>query len=149
VTEPARRAEELVRLLDLRPHPEGGHYREVFRSGRAVDPRDRRGARAALTHIYYLLAAGQHSRWHRVSSDEAWHFYEGDALELFWLAAAGTTHAGCWQAARLAPEGAARYVLVGCTVGPGFDFADFAFMAADVEAARALRTRFPELVGLL
>ncbi|MFL5115477.1 MAG: cupin domain-containing protein, partial [Microvirga sp.] len=64
-------AAEVVRLLDLRPHPEGGHFRETFR-----DPRAERG-RAASTAIYYLLGAGETSRWHRVDATEIWHFYAG------------------------------------------------------------------------
>src|SRR5579862_1795835 len=79
------RAASLIAELGLLPHPEGGYYRELFRSGEPVRPADGRGDRAALTTIYFLLASGQHSRWHRVASDEAWHHYEGDALELLWL----------------------------------------------------------------
>ncbi len=80
------RAAALIEALRLAPHPEGGHYREVFRSADVVEPRDGRGPRSALTTIYYLLRAGERSRWHRVASDEVWHLYEGDGLEL-WLAA--------------------------------------------------------------
>ncbi len=155
------RAAELVRLLDLKPHPEGGHFREVFRSTRSVRPADGRGDRSALTAITFLLAAGEFSRWHRLASDEVWHHGEGDPLELFALDAglercerrvlgagrepvAGIP-AGCWQAAR--PAGA--YALAGCTVGPGFDFADFRMLADDPAAAGILRRRFPDLAGLL
>jgi uncharacterized protein len=133
------RALELIEELGLRPHPEGGHYLEIFRSSSEVQPRDSRPPRAALTTILFLLRAGEHSRWHRVLSDEAWHFQEGEAMELFWVDREENVHreilstgrrgarpaavvpAGCWQAAR--PLGA--YALVGCTVGPGFDFDDF------------------------
>jgi predicted cupin superfamily sugar epimerase len=125
------RARELIETLALQPHPEGGWYRQVYRSEEKVT-RLRDGAeRAALTTIYFLLVEGTYSAWHRVASDEVWHFYEGDALELLirdtpavHLDAANRVHvipAGVWQAAR--PLGA--YTLVGCTVGPGFDFADF------------------------
>lgn len=136
------RAEELIACLGLSPHPEGGHFRELFRSETTVTAADGR-VRAALTTIYFLLRAGEVSRWHRVASDETWHFYEGEPLEL-WVAdpdggaprclrlgpvgddarPAAVVPAGCWQAAR--PLGA--YALVGCTVGPGFDFADFSFV---------------------
>ena len=76
------RAADLVSVLDLRPHPEGGFYREVHRSTSRVTTGDARGERAAITTIYFLLTAGAQSRWHRVDSDEVWHFYEGDPLEL-------------------------------------------------------------------
>lgn len=136
-------AEDLVARLGMRPHPEGGWYRELHRSAQRVT---RDGTtRAALTSIYFLLAAGQHGRWHVVASDEAWHHLDGEALELLtWdplaripgrtllgpLRIEGCTpfalvRAGVWQAAR--PVG--RHALVGCTVGPGFDFADFRFVA--------------------
>lgn len=155
------RAAELIRLLDLKPHPEGGHFREIFRSPRSVRPADGRGDRSALTAILFLLPAGESSRWHRLESDEVWHHYEGDPLELFVLGGAlercerrllGAGHgpvaevpAGCWQAAR--PAGA--YALAGCTVGPGFDFADFRMLADDPAAAETLRRRFPDLAVLL
>lgn len=149
------RAEELIRTLKLEPHPEGGYFREVFRSTARVQPLDGRPERSALTTIYFLLAAGQHSRWHRVASDEVWHFYEGDPLDLLWAPstkgpihqtilgpvaqASGPVHtvpAGFWQAAR--PRGA--YTLVGCTVGPGFDFADFEMPADEALQGRRLPT---------
>ena len=146
------------------PHPEGGYYRELYRSEVAVDPTDGRGLRPALTTIYFLLPAGTVSRWHRVTSDEVWHFYEGAPLDL-WMASpegrtldrnrlgplsgaqrpVSTVPAGWWQAAR----STGPYTLVGCTVGPGFDFRDFV-LAADVPpAATALRALHPELADLL
>ena len=78
------RAQALVALLKLQPHPEGGHYREVFRSPGAVRPVDGRAERSALTTIDFLLARGERSAWHRVRSDEAWHLLEGGPLRL-WL----------------------------------------------------------------
>lgn len=127
-------AEEVVELLGLQPHPEGGFYRETFRAP-APD-----GSRAASTAIYYLLCEGDVSAWHRVvDADEVWHHYAGAPLELT-LAdgrertsvrlgaglAAGerpqaVVPAGVWQAAR--PLGG--WVLVGCTVAPAFDFSGF------------------------
>ena len=159
------RAAALIHALQLAPHPEGGFYREIFRSGAAVAPEDARGPRAALTTIYYLLPRGAISRWHRVASDEVWHLYEGGPLELLELAEpAGplvrrrlapvgadgdgpvhTVRAGVWQAAR--PLG--DYALAGCTVGPGFDFADFAFLAADPVAAAAVRAAWPDAAALV
>lgn len=133
------RPRELIRELRLEPHPEGGYFREVFRSEHKVKPLDQRPERSALTAIYFLLVKGQHSRWHRVASDEAWHFHEGDPLVVYWIDDQNGVHeemlasgppngrplcvvpAGCWQAAT--PRG--EYSLVGCTVGPGFDFQDF------------------------
>lgn len=142
------RPAELIAQLRLTPHPEGGHFREVYRSGTRV----RRGDadRTALTTIYFLLRAGERSRWHIVSSDEVWHFYEGDGLELItfdpetravqparlWRDGSGgrSVHvvpAGWWQATR--PVG--QYGLAGCTVGPGFEFEDFRFVADEPDHA--------------
>jgi predicted cupin superfamily sugar epimerase len=146
------RAAALVEELELLPHPEGGYYREIFRSAASVAPGDSRPPRAALTTIYFLLVAGQHSRCHRVRSDEVWHFYEGDPLALAWRDPAGSIHqatlaaatpgarpvcvipANSWQTAR--PTGA--FSLVGCTVAPGFDFADFEMLDDSDPLAQSL-----------
>jgi predicted cupin superfamily sugar epimerase len=164
-TSRASRADELIELLDLRPHPEGGFYREVFRSTSHVTTADPRGTRTALTTIYFLLPGGTHSRWHQVDSDEVWHFYEGDPLELLELDADGgslvrhrlgpadgtgqlpvhTIPAGAWQAAQ--PAGS--YTLVGCTVGPGFDFADFRMLADDATLADVVRRTWPMVASLV
>lgn len=150
------RARELIRLLDLSPHPEGGFYREAYRA--SAGP----GLRPAGTAIYFLLAAGQASRWHRVDADEAWHFYEGGPLELLWedrelvrvtlgsvdgerARPLAVVPAGRWQAAR--PLG--DYALVGCTVAPGFDFRGFALLADDPAAAAAFRLRHPDAPSFL
>lgn len=159
------RAAELIALLGLEPHPEGGFFREVFRSTSRVATADARGARSALTTIYFLLSAGTQSRWHQVDSDEVWHFYEGDPLELLELDARARTlsrhrlgpvgdgdaspvrtiPAGAWQAAR--PLGA--YTLVGCTVGPGFEFADFRMLSDDPPRAAAIRAAWPDVESLV
>lgn len=120
----------LVRRLGLAPHPEGGFYRETFRSPRVLHLPDGR-TRPASTAILYLLPSGSHSAWHRVSSDEVWHHYAGGALRLYRLGAGerlldrddpqAVVPAETWQAA----EPVNRPVLCGCTVAPGFDFADF------------------------
>ena len=128
------RARQLIDARGLAPHPEGGWYRQVYKSGERVTRAHDGAERSALTTIEFLLAAGTHSAWHRVQSDEAWHFYEGDPLELLvrvdgretavTLDAGRRVHvvpARAWQSAR--PLGA--YAFVGCTVGPGFEFADF------------------------
>lgn len=148
------RASVLISALDLEPHPEGGYYREIYRSRRSVRPDDGRPSRSALTTIYFLLVDGGASRWHRVASDEAWHVYEGAPIDLFisndgfetvethrlgavgeGARPVGVVPAGAWQAARTTGP----HTLVGCTVGPGFDFSDFDLLdghAALAEAAR-------------
>lgn len=124
------RARYLLDTLALTPHPEGGWYRQIFKSAETVTRTADGATRTALTTIYFLLVEGTFSRRHRVSSDEVWHFYEGDALELVVgevpvrLDPGNRVHvvpANVWQSAR--PLGA--YTLVGCTVGPGFEFDDF------------------------
>jgi predicted cupin superfamily sugar epimerase len=127
-------ARDVIRLLDLRPHPEGGHYRETFR-----DPRTVEGGRAASTAIYFLLRRGERAHWHRVDAAECWHWYAGAALALHIdeagrpstlrlgpdLAAGdrpqATVPARAWQAA----ESLGEWTLVGCTVAPGFEFSGF------------------------
>lgn len=159
MNDPAR-AEALIRILDLQPHPEGGFYRETFRSD--VVQAGPHGARAASTAIWFLLCAGQVSRWHRVLSDECWHWYEGASLDLLQCdgedrpvdvqrlgPVAGSSRpqvvvpAGRWQAA--IPRG--DHVLVGCTVAPGFDFADFTLIGSATPLAAWLRSQAePRLV---
>jgi uncharacterized protein len=154
------RATELIEQLSLERHPEGGYYREIFRSAELVQPADGRGPRAALTTIYYLLPAGIVSRLHRVSSDEVWHLYEGGPLEVFSVDPAITTvtrhrleasapvctvAANCWQAARTAGD----YALVGCTVGPGFDFEDFTILSNETTSTVRLLALAPDLASLL
>jgi hypothetical protein len=158
------RVRERIELLGLAPHPEGGFYRELFRSAARVAPADGRGERAALTAIHFLLAGGAHSRWHAVRSDEQWTFLEGEPLELFVLEAGArvvrrvvlgplsessvptlVVPAGAWQAARAT----GLYALVACTVGPGFDFADFRLLAEDAAERRRIAELAPELAGLL
>src|SRR5688572_19112925 len=147
------RAADLVRSLGLAPHPEGGFYRELWRAGARVVPDDGRGARVALTSIYFLLPRDAVSRWHRVRSDELWHHCEGAPLEL-WLARPDdfqltrlrlgpldedqapvqAVPAGVWQAAR----STGAYTLVSCSVGPGFEYADFELLADAGASAAAL-----------
>lgn len=136
-------ADEVIAELGLLPHPEGGFFSETFRAARLPLDLPERGARSASTAIYFLLRAADFSALHVVSSDEVWHHYLGDALELHCFDDAGTHHrallgpeleagqrpqfvvpAGQLQGARVA-SGAHGYALCGCTVAPGFDFADF------------------------
>lgn len=128
-------ANEVVALLDLKPHPEGGFYRETFRDDR-VD----RDGRSASTAIHFLLPAGVRSRWHRIDATEIWHFYAGAPVELLIVDTSGAKSAHllgadlarnerpqaivpphCWQAA----ESLGAWTLVGCTVAPAFEFAHF------------------------
>jgi hypothetical protein len=133
-------AAEVIHLLDLRPHPEGGHFRETFR-----DPRHHAGGRSLSTAIYFLLAAGERSHWHRVDAVEIWHWHAGAALALQIAGSGGITTirlgvdltagerpqavvpAGAWQAA----QSLGAWTLVGCTVAPGFDFGGFELAPRD------------------
>ena len=158
------RASVLIRNLRLEPHSEGGRFSQVFRSPFIVQPSDGRDERSAVTSIYFLLQGGERSRWHRVLSDELWHYYEGDPLELYsidpktWKAGRlllgredGTAHplqiipSGYWQAARTTDE----YTLVGCTVAPGFEYRDFQIFEPGSAEAGEIRQRFPGLADFL
>ena len=146
--------DELIRRFDLKPHPEGGFFSETYRSVDSVRRDDgSTQTRSASTAIYYLLCDGAHSAWHRIKSDEVWHFYAGEPLNVHVLDEAGRlithtlgnalTHsdavfqavvpAGLWFAAECADP--ATLALVGCTVAPGFEFSEFEL--ADVEALKA------------
>ena len=136
-------AREVIEALSLEPHPEGGFYRETWRGGPAgtAEPIQRGTAgRPAGTAIYFLLAAGEVSAWHRIDADEVWHFYVGDPLELRIASddagresivlgpeiASGerpqaVVPAGAWQSARTL----GAWTLAGCTVAPGFVFERF------------------------
>lgn len=128
-------AAAIIRLLGLQPHPEGGHFREVFRdAARGLDGRE------ASTAIYYLLSAGERSHWHRVDAAEVWHWYAGAPIELQIAVPASVRQtlqlgpdlargerpqivvpAGAWQSARSLGD----YTLAGCTVAPAFSFSGF------------------------
>ena len=134
-------ARTLIEKLSLVPHPDGGFYRETFRASITVESTPHGGPRNASTAIYFLLPSGTFAALHRVASDEVWHHYDGDPLELHTFDPRSGVHtltllgrdvnggqfpqhvvpAGVWQAAR--PRGE-RFTLAGCTVAPGFDFAD-------------------------
>jgi predicted cupin superfamily sugar epimerase len=131
-------AADIIARLELKPHPEGGHYRETFRDSR----RDADG-RSVSTAIYFLLARGERSHWHSIDAVEVWHYYAGSALTLQIADDADTrtvrlgpdlaagevpqaiVPAQAWQAA----ESTGEWTLVGCTVAPGFDFATFKLAA--------------------
>jgi predicted cupin superfamily sugar epimerase len=152
------RAAELVRLLGLAPHPEGGSYREFWRAPSSP------GIRAASTCIYFLLDQGEFSRWHRVDADEIWTTLEGEPLELWtWDPAkaperrlldaaaesgcrpAEVVPAGLWQAARPVTGP----VLSVCTVAPAFDFAGFSLLSAHPALSARLREGHPTAAALL
>jgi uncharacterized protein len=133
-------ATDIIARLELRPHPEGGHYRETFR-----DPRADGSGRSLSTAIYFLLARGERSHWHRIDAVEVWHYYAGHPLTLQIadedghriirlgpdLAAGEVPQtivpARAWQAA----ESTGDWTLAGCTVAPGFDFAGFELAPRD------------------
>ena len=129
-------ASDVIRLLDLKPHPEGGHFREMFRDTRLVE-----NGRAASTAIYFLLVRGERSHWHRVDVVEIWHWHAGAPLELEIAPSQGHIErvtlgndlasgqrpqaivpAHAWQAAQTLGD----WTLCGCTVAPGFEFKGFA-----------------------
>jgi predicted cupin superfamily sugar epimerase len=137
-------AADLIRLLDLEPHPEGGHFRETFRDAPA--PQVPENGRAASTAIYFLLARGERSHWHRVDAVEVWHWYAGAPLALEISPSAGRIErvtlgsdlgagerpqaivpAQAWQAA----QSLGAWTLCGCTVAPGFEFSGFELAAKD------------------
>ena len=158
------RSEQLARSMELAPHPEGGRFRRVFTSEASVARCAGGASRPALTCIYYLLCDGEISRWHRVAADEIWHWYEGGPLTLYRIdpefrectrlrlgpfgvdaRPSLAVPAGWWQAAW--PEG--DYVLAGCTVAPGFDYADFELLADVPQALSALRLLAPDRLDLV
>ena len=139
-------AEYWIRKLKLEKHPEGGYYREVYRSGRVIPhgalPEGCEGSRSFSTSIYFLLAGEDFSALHRMKSDEMWHFYAGTSLTTYWIDPSGklgrialgadaeagevfqeVVPAGTWFGAKV--NDPASYSLMGCTVAPGFDFRDF------------------------
>jgi uncharacterized protein len=153
-------ADEVIERLGLTAHPEGGFFRETFRAPQAVTAPFAPVSRAASTAIYFLLRAGEFSAFHTVLSDEVWHHYSGAPLELHTVDRAGNHRrielgsrlqagecpqwvvpAGTLQAARVIGEG---FALCGCTVAPGFDFADFA-----MPPRTELTQRYPALAELI
>lgn len=139
------RAEFLIQSLNLKKHPEGGYYREVYRSEEIIHDlpiRYKGHIRSLGTSIYYLLRGDEFSAFHKLKSDEIWHFYEGSALQLFVFDQDGKLRKSvlgkhsekgeryqiiiprnCWFAAQ--PEDPNGFTLSGCSVSPGFDFEDF------------------------
>jgi len=160
----AATAQDFIRGLELVRHPEGGWFRETYRSSETVPaetlPERFTGSRAFSTAIYFLLEAGDKSALHRIKSDEVWHFYAGSGLLVHCIFPDGSYQAlrlgpnpaagerfqavvpvGCWFGAELAEEG---FALVGCTVSPGFDFSDF-----ELAEAEQLCNRYPQHTELI
>ena len=158
-------AEYWIEKLELQRHPEGGYFKETYRSNEVILepalPKRFQGDRAFSTCIYFLLAPYEHSAFHAIQQDEIWHFYAGSSLTIHTIDQQGRyravklgrdiehgdsfqaiVQAGCWFAA--AVNNAAEYALVGCTVAPGFDFADFKM--ADREQLVRLYPRHREII---
>jgi hypothetical protein len=146
---PTAAAQEIIDRLGLTPHPEeGGYFRETYRAAETVPASaldaSYGGARAHSTAIYYLLTPDTYSAMHRVRSDEVYHFYLGDPIEMLQLVPGGggrtvligpdvlagmqpqlVVPRGVWQGSRLVPGGSHGFALLGATVAPGFDYADY------------------------
>jgi predicted cupin superfamily sugar epimerase len=161
-------AQYWIDTLKLEPHPEGGHFRETYRSSvsipRSALPHSFGGERRASTAIYFLLQGEDFSAFHRIASDEMWHFYAGGPLLVHTIGLSGQTSeirlgpnpehgevfqavvpAGCWFGSSLAQPG--TFALVGCTVAPGFDFSDFEM--ADQPSLLALYPQHSTLIRRL
>lgn len=153
------RIDELIASLNLMPHPEGGWYRETYRSNEVVVPTWTINQRSLCTSIYYLLTKGQFSSFHRIQSDEIWHHYDGDEIRIVaispdrkkyeWILGKTGENitpqvivpARWWFAAETmdASHSTHGYTLAGCTVSPGFDFNDF-----EMAARHYLIEKYPE-----
>lgn len=159
---PDTASDHLIALLSLTPHPEGGHFKETYRSDHRVTRTDDRVDRSASTAIYYLLRGTERSAWHRIRSDEMWHFYDGGPLRIYVLEPGGKLRVvrlghplrhdgaafqalvpgGLWFAAECeAPD---SHSLVGCTVAPGFEFDEF-----EMADASLLEQAWPEHAALI
>lgn len=145
-----------IKTLELLPHPEGGYYKETYRSSSEQDFEGFKGKRNISTGIYFLIEKNNFSAFHKIKSDEMWHFYGGDALEVIEITPAGeliiteigsalnngqhlqyVVPAGNWFGSRVKKGG--QFSLVGCTVSPGFDFTDF-----EMADRKGLSDRFPQ-----
>lgn len=148
---------KLVERFQMMPHPEGGYFKEMYRSGELIRkeslPERFTGDRHFSTAIYFLLEQGNFSAFHRIQSDECWHFYAGHSLHVHIIHQDGkyelirlgdkiadgevfqaVVPAGCWFASETAPGG--LFSFVGCTVAPGFDFADFELAEGEILGAQ-------------
>jgi predicted cupin superfamily sugar epimerase len=149
------RVAELIRSFSLQPHPEGGFYARQFESQiKMQHPAKANAIRPLYTSIYFLMTSTHHSSWHRLSTDEMWHFYEGDPVHIHLLHSSGAYQvkklcahgtdicfqwvvpAGVWFA--VSSEGSLGYSFTGCSLAPGFDFDDF-----ELADASDLQSQFP------
>lgn len=147
--------------LQLQQHVEGGWYCEVYKATQTISLPGNKQEKSAATHIYFLLQQQEFSALHRIASDELWHFYAGTALTVYEITVAGeliehvlgndpanneqhfcVIKAGSWFGAKTTGEG--DYALVGCTVAPGFDFADF-----ELAERAALLKLYPQYVQVI
>ena len=153
------RSHILQKEFSLEKHPEGGYYRQTYQSSIGLKSPVVMSERSAVTDIYYLLVKGQMSLFHKVLHDEIWHFYEGDPLRLILFdqhegkseETILGNYRGKVQYKRVVPGNIyqaaiplGEYSLVGCTVAPGFDFADFMFLRDDEVSLKRLEKSFPE-----
>jgi predicted cupin superfamily sugar epimerase len=162
------KAEKLIKQFDLQQHPEGGWYRQTYKSTELISastlPKRFIGDRAFSTAIYFLVEKGNFSAFHKIKSDECWHFYAGDPLNVYIIDQKGDLKvitlgnelnneqtfqyivpANCWFASRPAPG--SEYCFVGCTVAPGFEFEDFEL--ANKEALSAMYPQHANIISEL
>ncbi len=148
--------QNIIKKYNLIPHPEGGYYREIFRSPTQINSPKVNKERTAATHIYFFLMQNQISKFHKVVHDEIWNFYQGDALKIITFEGETAKETiighrqkhgytviipgGCYQAA----ESTGEYSLVGCTVAPGFEFEDMSFLSQDESSKSKLLKKYPE-----
>lgn len=158
-------AKALIQQYCLLPHPEGGWYKETYRSEEKINaaalPERFSGSRSFATAIYFLMESGNFSAFHRIKSDECWHFYAGGTLEVYIIDANGqlsiiplgnqidkgeyfqfVVPANCWFASK--PAQGVSYSFVGCTVSPGFDFEDF-----ELAKEEDLASQYPNHAALI
>ncbi|RRO20303.1 cupin domain-containing protein [Flavobacteriaceae bacterium 14752] len=156
---------DIINKLNLQPHPEGGYFKETYRSqGEILESslgKDYTGNRNYSTSIYFLLTSNQFSAFHRITQDEIWHFYEGSPVKIHMISKAGdyssivvgrdftkdqlpqyVVKGGIWFAAEVLDE--KSFSLVGCTVSPGFDFKDF-----EMPSRQTLLELFPDLKSVI
>lgn len=159
------RVQEIIKILDLQPHPEGGYFKETYRSKGEINTdlldENYNGKRNYSTCIYFLLTSDNFSAFHKINQDEIWHFYEGSSIILHTLSEEGKHQkflignslndherpqlivpGNHWFAAKIKDKNS--YALVGCTVSPGFDFNDFV-----LPTRKELTSKFPSYKKLI
>jgi predicted cupin superfamily sugar epimerase len=154
--------EEIINVLNLSPHDEGGFFRQTYKSELIVKPAKESYARSSVTHIYYFLSKGMYSIFHKVKHDEIWNLYDGEGVKLYIYDAENkkieerilskenlnfhtVVPGNLWQAAE--PSG--DYVLVGCTVAPGWESEDEEYLSEHPEVVEKLGKLRPDLMRLI